>query len=116
VTWLSNADGSPSRRRAVIAFLTPSLTRCTSSTTARQCTPVEKQIVGVLYRVAASAAPTRSTSPVPGLNPVREKARLQLAERRFADLGKERETSEIYERVLRTERTVSARSGWMARA
>lgn len=65
---------------------------------------LEKQIVSACtYRVAASAAPTRSTSPVPGLNPVREKARLQLAERRFADLGKERETSEIYERVLRTE-------------
>ncbi|WOO84553.1 Para-aminobenzoate synthase [Vanrija pseudolonga] len=72
------------------------------------CPPVyprlEKQIVSACtYRVAASAAPTRSTSPVPGLNPVREKARLQLAERRFGDLGKERETSEIYERVVRTE-------------
>lgn len=54
------------------------------------------------YRVAASAAPTRVPSPVSGAQDQPE-AHYALLEKRLGDLGRERQTSEAYERIVKTD-------------
>ena len=63
---------------------------------------LERQLVSACtYRVAASAAPTRAASPVEGRP--EPTGRFSLVERRFGDLGKDRATAEIYERIVRSD-------------
>lgn len=62
---------------------------------------LDKQLLtACTYRVAASAAPTRAPSPAGGVRAIPE-AHYDLVERRFGDLGRRKETAEVYERVVR---------------
>lgn len=67
---------------------------------------LERQLVAACtYRVAASAAPTRAASPAPSpTSPTKAEApRYVLEDEDFGSLGQDRDTAEVYERIVRSD-------------
>lgn len=58
------------------------------------------------YRVASSAAPTRAASPAPSpTSPTKAEApQYALEEESFGSLGQDRDTAEVYERMVRSDK------------
>ncbi|EKC99887.1 4-amino-4-deoxychorismate synthase [Trichosporon asahii var. asahii CBS 8904] len=68
---------------------------------------LERQLVAACtYRVASSAAPTRAASPAPSpTSPTKAEApQYALEEESFGSLGQDRDTAEVYERMVRSDK------------